>query len=190
MDDHHATPWHDTEESPLAVTLPYDFDTIALPRKILAATVAGSALMMLFALVNAHQERPAGRSPLSARCLASGVGRRQIHRQLSTGRRQGSDQPGCRRDRAERARPAAPSRSGRNVSAWPIQGRPRDLRRARRRELAGAIFSRQVYLIGRDGTADICVASERDTTAKALAPEIAAAVGLPFEHEGLVPFDH
>jgi hypothetical protein len=36
----------------------------------------------------------------------------------------------------------------------------------------------------------VCVASERDTTAKALAPEIAAAVGLPLEQEGLVPFDH
>jgi hypothetical protein len=54
---------------------------------------------------------------------------------------------------------------------------------------SGYLFA-QVYLVGRDGTADICVASERDITAKALAPQIAAAVRLPLEQEGLVPFDH
>ena len=55
---------------------------------------------------------------------------------------------------------------------------------------SGGYLFANVYLIGRDGTADVCVASERDTTAKALAPEISAAVGLPLEQEGLVPFDH
>ena len=54
---------------------------------------------------------------------------------------------------------------------------------------SGYLFA-QVYLVGRDGTDDICVASERDITAKALAPQIAAAVGLPLEQQGLVPFDH
>ena len=48
----------------------------------------------------------------------------------------------------------------------------------------------QLFRLGRDGTADVCIASERDTTAKALAPEIAAAVGLPLEQEGLAPLDH
>jgi hypothetical protein len=53
----------------------------------------------------------------------------------------------------------------------------------------GYLFA-QVYLVGREGTADVCVAHERDTTAKALAPQIAAAVGLPLEQVGLAPFDH
>lgn len=56
--------------------------------------------------------------------------------------------------------------------------------------LSGGYLFATVYLIGREGTADVCVASKRDTIAKALAPEIAAAVGLPLEQEGLAPFDH
>jgi len=55
---------------------------------------------------------------------------------------------------------------------------------------SGGYYFAKVYLIGREGTADVCVANERDTTAKALAPEIAATVGLPLEQEGLVPFGH
>ena len=51
------------------------------------------------------------------------------------------------------------------------------------RSSGGYLFAK-VYLIGREGTANVCVANERDTTAKALAPEIAAAVGLPLEQRG------
>jgi hypothetical protein len=40
----------DAEEKPMAVTLPYQFDTIALPRNILKGFIAGSAFMMLLAL--------------------------------------------------------------------------------------------------------------------------------------------
>jgi hypothetical protein len=56
------------------------------------------------------------------------------------------------------------------------------------RNSGGYLFAR-VYLVGREGTADVCVAYERDTTAKALAPEIAAALKLPLEQVGLAPFD-
>ncbi len=48
----------------------------------------------------------------------------------------------------------------------------------------------KVYLVGLEDTADVCVACERDATAKVLAQEIAAAAKLPREQVGLAPFDH
>ena len=54
---------------------------------------------------------------------------------------------------------------------------------------AGYLFA-AIYLVGCEGTADVCVVYERDTTAKALAPEIAMALQLPLEQVGLAPFDH
>ena len=55
---------------------------------------------------------------------------------------------------------------------------------------SGSYFFAKVFLVGIEGTADVCVALERDTIAKALAPEIAAALKLPLEQDGLAPFDH
>jgi hypothetical protein len=69
MDDHHATLWGNTEESPLAITLPYDFNTIALPRKILGAMVGGSAFMVLVALGMLIKNGPLAASPFPLAAL-------------------------------------------------------------------------------------------------------------------------
>jgi len=171
----------------LAVTLPYHFDTMALPSKILAAMVGGSALMVLFALAMLIKNGPlaAAPFPLAAVFLAWVAGK---YIATFTGLAKGA----INRD-AVVIEPSAlgplrlPSPVGtyrlgqfkavRVIYGGPVPG-----------SSGGYLFA-NVYLIGRDGTVDVCVASERDTTAQALASEIAIAVGLPFEHEGLVPFD-
>ncbi len=172
----------------MAVTLPYDFDTIALPRKILGAMVGGSALMVLFALAMLVKNGPLAAIPLLlAALLLAWVASKYM--KTFVGFAKGS----INRD-AVVIGPSAlgplriPSPVGtyrlgqfktvRVIYSGPVPGG------------SGGYLFAQVYLIGREGTADVCVASERDTTAKALAPEIAAAVGLPLEQEGLVPFDH
>jgi hypothetical protein len=53
----------------LAVTLPYDFDTMALPRKILSAMVGGSALMVIFALVMLIKSGPLAATPFPLAAL-------------------------------------------------------------------------------------------------------------------------
>jgi hypothetical protein len=188
MDDHHATLWGDTEESPLAVTLPYDFDTIALPRKILSATVGGSALMVIFALVMLIKSGPLAATPfpLAALFLA------WVARKFMTGFA-GAAKGAINRD-AVVIEPSVlgPLRLPGPVGTYRL-GQFKAVRVIYNGPVArvgGSYLIAQVYLIGREGTADVCVASERDTTAKALAPEIAAATGLPLEQEGLVPFDH
>ncbi len=183
-----TTRFAETEESPLAVTLPYDFDTISLPRKILSAMVGGSALMVLFALIMLIKSGPLAATPfpLAALLLAwvarkymttfAGLAKGAINRDavvIEPSALGPLRLPG----------PVGTHRLGqfktvRVIYSGPVPGG------------SGGYLFANVYLTGLEGTADVCVASERDTTAKALAPEIAAAVGLPLEQEGLVPFDH
>ena len=47
----------------MAVTLPYEFDTIALPTKILGAMVGGSAFMVLVGLAMLIKQGPLAASP-------------------------------------------------------------------------------------------------------------------------------
>lgn len=188
MDDHHATLRGDAEESPLAVTLPYDFDTMALPRKILGAFIGGSALMVLFALVMLIKSGPLAATPFPlAAVFLVWVARKS----MTTF--DGAAKGAINRDAVviepstlgplRLPGPAGTYRLGQFTAVRVIYNGP--VPRA-----GGSYLFAQVYLIGREGTADICVASERDTNAKVLAPEIAAAVGLPLEQEGLAPFDH
>ena len=172
----------------MAVTLPYDFDTMALPRKILSAMVGGSALMVLFALAMLIKNGPLAATPfpLAGLFLAwvarkymttfAGLAKGAINRDavvIEPSALGPLRLPG----------PVGTYRLGQFKTVRVIYGGPV------LRGSGGYLFA-NVYLIGREGTADVCVASERDTTAKALAPEIAAAVGLPLEQEGLAPFDH
>jgi len=172
----------------VAVTLPYAFDTIALPTKILGAMIGGSAFMAFVGLVMLIKQGPLAASPfpLAALLLAwvaskymttfAGVAKGTINRGavvIEPSALGPLRLPGpvgtYRLDQFKTVRV---------VYGGPVPGAG-----------SGYLFA-QIYLIGREDIADICVASERDTTAKALAPEIAAAVGLPLEKEGLVPFDH
>ncbi len=183
-----TTRFAETEESPLAVTLPYDFDTMSLPRKILSAMVGGSALMVLFALIMLIKSGPLAATPFPlAALLLAWVARKYMT--TFAGLAKGA----ISRDAVviepsalgllRLPGPVGTHRLGqfktvRVIYSGPVPGG------------SGGYLFANVYLTGREGTADVCVASERDTTAKALAPEIAAAVGLPLEQEGLVPFDH
>jgi len=172
----------------LALTLPYEFDTIKLSMTVLSAMLGGSAFMVFAALVMLMKSGPLAASPcvLAALLLAwvaskymktfDGLARGSIQRDavvvepsaigpLRIPSPVGTYRPG--QFKAVRVIYAGPGQAG-----------------------SGGYYFAKIYLIGREGTANVCIANERDTTAKALAPEIAAAVGLPLEQEGLVPFDH
>jgi hypothetical protein len=172
----------------LAVTLPYYFDTMAQPRNILGAMVGGSAFMVFVALAMLIKNGPLAAIPfpLAALFLAW-----VAHKYMTTFA--GVAKGAITRD-AVVIEPSAlgPLRIPSPVGTYRLA----QFKTVRviytgpaPRNSGGYLFAR-VYLIGRDGTADVCVAFERDTTAKALAPEIAAAVGLPLEQEGLVLCDH
>ena len=172
----------------MAVTLPYDFDTMALPRKILSAMVGGSASMVLIALAMLIKNGPLATTP----CLLAAFFLAWIARKYMT-TFAGLAKGAINRD-AVVIGPSAlgPLRLPGPVGTYRL-GRFKTVRVIYSgpvlRGSGGYLFA-NIYLIGREGTADVCIASERDTTAKALAPEIAAAVGLPLEQEGLAPFDH
>jgi hypothetical protein len=171
----------------MAITLPYEFDTMALPRNILKGFVAGSALMMLLALAMLikYGLLAAAPFPLAAVFLAW-VARKFL---ISfAGRARGRI--------AQDAVVVEPSALGRIRLPSPAGRYPLDRFKSVRvtylgpgRNSSGYLFA-QIDLIGREGTADVCVTFERDTIAKALAPEIATAVKLPLEQVGLAPFDH
>jgi hypothetical protein len=172
----------------LAVTLPYDFDTMALPRKILSAMLGGGALMLLFALVMLIKSGPLAATPFPLAALFLAWVARKYMTTFA-----GFAKGAINRD-AVVIEPSAlgPMRLPGPVGTYPL-GQFKTVRVIYSGPVlpgsAGYLFA-TVYLIGRQGTADVCVASERDTTAKALAPEIAAAVELPLEQEGLAPFGH
>ena len=173
----------------MALTLPYEFDTVKLSMTVLSAMLGGSAFMVFAALVMLMKSGPLAASPcLLAALLLAWVASKYM--KSFDGLAKGTIQ----RD-AVVVEPSAlgplpmPSPVGthrlgqfkavRVIYGGPVPGTG-----------GGSYLFAKIYLIGREGTADVCVANERDTTAKALAPEIAAAVGLPLEQEGLVPFDH
>jgi hypothetical protein len=171
----------------LAITLPYEFDTMVLPRNILKGFVAGSAFMLLLALAMLIKYGPLAALPFPlAAVFFAWVARKFLTG--FAGRARGTiTQDAVVVDPTALGRIRLPSPAGRY---------PRNRFKAVRvtylgpnRNGGGYLFA-QIDLVGREGTADVCVAFERDTTAKALAPEIAAAVKLPLEQVGLVPFDH
>jgi hypothetical protein len=172
----------------LGVTLPYNFDTMALPRKILRAMLGGSALMLLFGLIMLIKSGPLAATPLPLAALFFAWIARKYMTTFA-----GFAKGAINRD----AVVIEPSALGPLRLPGPVGTYRLDEFKAVRVIYSGpapradnSYFFGTVYLIGREGTADVCVASARDITAKALAPEIAAAVGLPLEQEGLVPFDH
>jgi hypothetical protein len=175
-------------KSLVGVTLPYDFDTMALPRKILSAMFGGSALMVLFALVMLIKRGPLAAVPLPlAALLLAWVARKYMTTFAGFAK-------GAINGHAVVIEPSAlgPLRLPGPVGTYRLDEfkAVRVIYSGPVPQGSGGYLFATVYLIGREGTPDVCVASERDTTAKALAPEIAAAVGLPLEQEGLAPFDH
>jgi hypothetical protein len=172
----------------LALGLPYEFDTMKLSMTVLRAMLGGSAFMVFAAVVMLLKSGALAASPcMLAALLLAWVA--SNYTKTFDGLAQGA----IRRD-AVVVEPSAlgplriPSpvgtyRLGQFKAVRVIYGGPAPIG-------SGGYYFAKVYLIGREGIADVCVAYERDTTAKALAPEIAAAVGLPLEQEGLVPFDH
>lgn len=172
----------------MALTLPYEFDTMKLSMTVLSAMLGGSAFMVFAALVMLMKSGPLAASPcMLAALLLAWVASKYMTTFAGLAK-------GAIQSDAVVVEPSAigplriPSPVGtyrlgqfkavRVIYGGPVPGS------------GGGYLFAKVYLIGREGTADVCVANERDTTAKALAPEIAAAVGLPLEQEGLVPFDH
>ena len=172
----------------MALTLPYEFDTMKLSMTVLSAMLGGSAFMMFAALVMLMKSGPLAASPcLLAALLLAWVASKYM--KTFDGLARGSIQ----RD-AVVVEPSAigPLRIPSPVGTY----RPGQFKAVRVIYAgpgpagSGGYYFAKIYLIGSEGTADVCVANERDTTAKALAPEIAAAVGLALEQEGLVPFGH
>jgi hypothetical protein len=172
----------------LALVLPYEFDTIKLSVTVLSAMLGGSAFMVFAALVMLMKSGPLAASPcLLAALLLAWVASKYM--KTFDGLAKGSIQ----RDAVvvessaigplRIPSPVGTYRPGQFKAVRVIYGGPGPTG-------SGGYYFAKIYLIGRGGAADICVANARDTTAKALAPEIAAAVGLPLEQEGLVPFDH
>jgi hypothetical protein len=172
----------------LAVTLPYDFDTMALPRKILSAILGGSALMLFFGLIMLIKSGPLRATPLPlAAVFFAWIARKYMT--TFAGFAKGT----IKGDAVVIGR----STLGPLALPGPFGTYQLNKFKTVRVVYSGPVFPgtgsylfAHVYLIGREGAADVCVASERDITAKALAPEIAAAVGLPLEQDGLAPFDH
>jgi hypothetical protein len=172
---------------PLAVTLPYQFDTQALPTNILTGFIAGSAFMLLLALVMLFKYGPLAAVPMTlAAVLLAGVGRKSLA--VFRTRAKGTiTQDAVLIERNALGRIRLPSNEGQ----YPLS-RFKAVRvtyRGPNRNTDGTLFA-EVCLIDGNGTLDVCVAFERDTTAKALAPQIAAAVRLPLEQIGVAPFDH
>jgi hypothetical protein len=171
----------------MAVTLPYEFDTIALPGNILKGFVAGSALMLLLALAMLIKHGPLAAAPFPlAAVLFAWIARKFL-----------TDFQGTAKGTiTQDAVVVEPSAFGVIRLPSPVGRHPLDQFKAVRviylgpgRNSGGYLFA-NIYLVGLEGTADVCVAYERDTVAKSLAPEIAAAVKLPLEQVGLAPFDH
>src|SRR5882757_4871222 len=161
---------------------------MALPRKILSAMVIGGASMVLFAGVMLIKSGPLAATPFPLAALfLAWVARKYMT--TFAGLAQGT----INRD-AVVIEPSAlgPLRLPGPAGTYRL-GDFRAVRVIYSGPVlpgGGGYFFANLYLIGREGTPDVCVASERDTIAKELAPEIAAAVGLPLEQEGLAPFDH
>jgi hypothetical protein len=176
----------------LAVNLPYVFDTIALPRNILKGFIAGSAFMLLLALAMLVKSGPLAAVPLLIASVFLGWVARKFHSGFLMTGFAGSARGTLSRDavvveQSALGRIPLPSPAGRHPLSRFKAVRVTYL--GPRRNSGGYLFAK-IYLVGRENMADVCIAYERDTAAKALAPQIAAAVELPLEQVGLAPFDH
>ena len=171
----------------MAIALPYEFDTMALPRNILKGFLAGSAFMLLVGVAMSIKYGPLACIPfLIAAALLVWVARKYL---TIFG---GSARGAITRDGVI----LEPSALGPIRLPGPAGLHPFSRFKAVRVTYSGpgrstqSHFFARIHLVGRDDTGDVCVAFERDTTAKALAPQIAMAVGLPLEQVGAIPFDH
>jgi hypothetical protein len=169
------------------VTLPYEFDTQALTRNILTGFIVGSAFILLLALVMLIKYGPLAAVPMTlAAVLLTWVGRKCLT--VFRARAKGTiTQDAVIIEPNALGRIRLPSSEGR----YPLS-RFKAVRvtyLGPNRNSDGTLFA-EVCLIDRNGTLNVCVAVERDTTAKVLAPQIAAAVRLPLEQVGVAPFDH
>jgi hypothetical protein len=170
----------------MTIELPYQFDTMALPRNILKGFVAGSTCMILFALAMSFKYGPLAAVPLlmAAALLAWTASK------MMTGF------PGYAKGTiTQDAVIVEPSGYG-PLKLQGLAGRYRlDQFTAVRVVYLGPRRNQSyqfadIFLVGFAGTSDICIANERDITAKALAPALAAVLSLPLEQVGLAPFDH
>jgi hypothetical protein len=170
------------------VTLPYEFDTQALTRNILTGFIAGSAFILPLALVMLIKHGPLAAVPMTlAAVLLTWVGRKSLT--VFRARAKGTiTQDAVIIEPNALGRIRLPSSEGR----YPLS-RFKAVRVTylgpNLRDGTGGCFA-EVYLIDCNGTLDVCVAVERDMTAKVLAPQTAAAVRLPLEQVGAAPFDH
>ena len=166
------------------IYFPYEFDTMALPRNILKGFLAGCAFMVVVMLAMLIKSGPLAAAPLLLAALLLGWVARKYLTTLA-----GSAKGTITRD-AVVVEPSAvgpirlPSPAGRYALSQFKAVRITYLGPGRSTQ---SYFHAQVHLIGREGIGDVCIAYERDTTAKALAPQIAAAVDLPLEQVGLAP---
>jgi hypothetical protein len=168
----------------VAVALPYEFDTVALPRNILKGIVAAGALMALLALVMFAKYGPLAAVPFTvAICFFAWIGRK--YRTTFADYAKGAI--------TQEAVIVEASALGPIRLPTPAGRHPLSLFKAVRvtylgpnRNSAGYLYA-QIHVVG---AKNVCVAYERDTAAKALAPELAAALRLPLEEVGLAPFDH
>lgn len=171
----------------MAIALPYEFDTMALPRNILIGFLAGCAFMVLLAVAMSIKYWPLAATPFLLAALLLGWVARKYLTTFA-----GSAKGTITRDGVV----VEPSALGPIRLPSPVGRHPLGRFKAVRitylgpgRNTQGTLFAR-IHFIAREGTGDVCVAYERDTTAKALAPQIAAAVDLPLEQVGSIPFDH
>ena len=167
-----------------AVSLPYDFDSVTLNRNILKGFLGGAAVLfalVLLALTVKHSLAAAAHLLICGTILGF------------VGHKFATVAEGAKgtitRDEVV-VEPSAfygiPLRSP--AGRFPLQ-RFRAVRveyLGPRAQGTSFLFAR-IWLIGHEGTPDVSLAMERDTTAKTLAPEIAAAVGLPLEQVGVAP---
>lgn len=171
----------------MALTLPYEFDTIGLPRNILKGFIAGTAFLVLLALAMAIKYGPLAAGPLLLAALFLGWVARKFLTTLGGTAKGAITRDGVIVEPSALGPIQLPSPAGRHpLSRFKAvrityQGPGRNIQ---------SYFFARVHLVGREGTGDVCVAFERDRTAKSLAPQIAAAMGLPLEQVGLAPFDH
>jgi len=167
------------------IALPYEFDTMALPRNILKGFLAGCAFMMVVTLAMLIKYGPLAALPLLLATLFLGWVTRKFLTTLAGSAKGTITQDGVVVEPSALGPIHLPSPAGRYPLSQFKAVRITYLGPGRSMQTH---FHAQIHLIGRDGTGDLCIAYERDRTAKALAPQIAAAVDLPLEQVGLAPF--
>jgi len=167
----------------MTIALPYQFDTMALPRNILKGFVAGSACMILFALAMSFKYGPLAAVPLlMAAALLAWISSKMM-----------TAFPGYAKGTITQDEVIVEPSGYGPLKLQGLAGRyPLDRFSAVRVVYLGpgrnqSYFFANIFLIGHAGTADLCIAYERDIKAKDLAPALAASLSLPLESVGLAP---